>query len=208
MHLTAEQNANRFFENYVYTHSEPVTILEIGSTIGGFNIRSCKRVQDKYVGVDLAEGRGVDVVLKDPYILPFDDNSFDFAVSSSCFEHSEFFWLSYQETMRVLKPNGVFYLNAPSNGMFHRYPVDCWRFFPDSGHALINWGNRNGLNSVLLEQYTSDNETDIWSDFVGIFLKDATCLENHPNRIINTFKNFTNGSIFPHKEIYNIVKWG
>ena len=30
----------------------------------------------------------------------------------------------------------LFYLNAPSNGEFHRYPVDCWRFYPDAGGAL------------------------------------------------------------------------
>jgi SAM-dependent methyltransferase len=208
MHLTAEQNAKRFFENYVYKENISNNILEIGSTIGGFNIRSLKRENDNYVGVDLEPNMGVDVVLQDPYILPFQDNTFDFAISSSCFEHSEFFWLSYQETMRVLKPSGVFYLNAPSNGMFHRYPVDCWRFFPDSGNALVNWGNRNGLNSILLEQYTSEKETDIWSDYVAVFLKDKNYFSKHPNRILHTFHNFTNGSIYPHSEIQKLIKWG
>ena len=26
-----------------------------------------------------------------------------------------------------------------SNGDYHSWPVDCWRFYPDSGIALINW---------------------------------------------------------------------
>lgn len=207
MHQTAENNAKRFFENYVYEQTTQLKIVEIGSYIGGFNIRSLNPINSQYVGVDLCSGYGVDVVLTDPYKLPFDDNSFDFAVSSSCFEHSEFFWLSYLETIRVLKPHGVFYLNAPSNGDFHRYPVDCWRFFPDSAGALVNWGKHNGYNNALIEQYTSDKEHDIWSDYVAIFLKDATFIEKYKNRIINNFNNFTNGSVFPHNNIINEKKW-
>jgi hypothetical protein len=109
--------------------------------------------------------------------------------------------------MRVLKPSGVFYLNAPSNGDFHRFPIDSWRFFPDSGHSLIRWGNRNGYNSILLEQYTSNKDSDIWSDYVGVFLKDSNYLNNHNERIINDFNNYTNGSMYPHNKIINIKKW-
>lgn len=207
MHKTAEQNAQRFFNKYVYPNNNDITILEIGSYIGGFNIRSLNPKNSKYVGVDLSEGPGVDVVLTDPYVLPFDDNTFDYVISSSCFEHIDFFWESYLEIMRVLKPSGVFYLNAPSNGDFHRFPIDSWRFFPDSGHSLIRWGNRNGYNSILLEQYTSNKDSDIWSDYVGVFLKDSNYLNNHNERIINDFNNYTNGSIYPHNKIINIKKW-
>jgi SAM-dependent methyltransferase len=207
MHQTAEDNAKRFFHNYVYINQEPSNILEIGSYIGGFNIRSLKPENSNYVGVDLSMGGGVDIVLTDPYVLPFEDNTFDFAISSSCFEHSEFFWLSFLETIRVLKPHGLFYLNAPSNGDFHRFPVDCWRFFPDSGQALVNWANRNGYKSGVIEQYTSDKENDIWSDYVGVFIKDISFIDKFENRIINNFNNFTNGSIYPHTNIINEKKW-
>jgi SAM-dependent methyltransferase len=207
MHKTAEDNAKRFFKNYVYEQTSPIKILEIGSYIGGFNIRSLNPSNSEYVGVDLCGGGGVDVVLTDPYKFPFEDNSFDYAISSSCFEHSEFFWLSYLETIRVLKPNGLFYLNAPSNGDFHRFPIDCWRFFPDSGQALVNWGKRNGYNNALIEQYTSNKQDDIWSDYVAIFLKDETCIDNCKNRIINDFNDYTNGSIYPHNNIINEKKW-
>ena len=207
MHKTAEDNARRFFDNYVYPNTTDIQILEIGSVIGGFNIRSLNPPNSKYVGVDLGSGNGVDVVLSDPYKFPFDDESFDFAISSSCFEHSEFFWLSYLETMRVLKPHGVFYLNAPSNGDFHRYPIDCWRFFPDSGHALVNYGNRMGMNSCLIEQYTSDKEQDIWSDYVAIFLKDQSHIGRYPNRILNSFHNYNNGSTYPHTHLLNLKHW-
>jgi hypothetical protein len=109
--------------------------------------------------------------------------------------------------MRVLKPSGVFYLNAPSNGDFHRFPIDSWRFFPDSGSSLVKWGNYNGLDSVLLEQYTSDRESDIWADYVAIFLKNREYLNNYPNRITEDFNNYTNGSVYPHNDFLNLKKW-
>tara|TARA_R110000868_G_scaffold18724_1_gene81771 strand:- start:1032 stop:1655 length:624 start_codon:yes stop_codon:yes gene_type:complete len=206
MHATAEQNARRFFETYV-TEIQNSTILEIGSQIGGFNIRSLSPEDAAYIGVDLEAAPGVDIVLKDEYILPFEDNAFDFVVSSSCFEHINFFWVSFLEIMRVLKPGGVFYLNAPSNGDFHRYPIDCWRFFPDSGPALAKWAKTNGYDCEVLEQYTSDKELDIWCDYVGVFIKDATLMEKYPNRIIYNFNRFVNGSVYPHAQILNKLTW-
>ena len=112
----------------------------------------------KYIGVDFAEGKGVDKVLKDPYNLTFENNSVDVVISSSCFEHSELFWLLFIEIIRILKPNGLFYLNAPSNGAFHRHPVDCWRFYPDSGKALVKWAKKNGFNTLLLESFISNQD--------------------------------------------------
>lgn len=205
MHVTAEQNSRRFFDTYV--NNKNSNFLEIGSYLSSFNIRSLAPNGSNYVGVDLGPGLGVDVVLTDPYKLPFEDGSFDFVISSSCFEHSEFFWLTYMEVMRVLKPSGLFYLNAPSNGDFHRFPVDCWRFFPDSGNALSNWSRRNGMNTAVLEQYTSGGGTDIWCDYVSIFIKDIDMINNYPNRIITNFNDYTNGSVFPHETLLNKKLW-
>lgn len=207
MHLTAEKNVTRFFETYVYNKNENSMILEIGSYIGGFSIRSLKPSDSTYIGVDLENGPGVDVVLEDQYKLPFEDNTFDYVISSSCFEHSEFFWLTFLEIIRVLKPTGVFYLNAPSNGSYHRYPVDCWRFFPDSGLALSKWANKNGFKTCQLECYTSNKESDIWSDYVATFIKDVNHIDLYQNRIIDTFKNFTNGMVYPNIKILNELKW-
>jgi SAM-dependent methyltransferase len=207
MHYTAEQNARRFFSTYITTELRDVKILEIGSQIGGFNIRSLSPSNATYVGVDLEQAPGVDVVLKDQYIFPFENDSFDFIVSSSCFEHIEFFWMSFLEIIRVLKPHGLFYMNAPSNGDFHRYPIDCWRFFPDSGLALANWGKYNKYNCEVIEQYTSNNENDIWSDYVSVFIKDISNINLYSSRIINNFHNYTNGSVYPNNNILNKKMW-
>jgi SAM-dependent methyltransferase len=145
------------------------------------------------VGVDFAAGRGVDIVLDDPYALPFESSSIDIVLSSSCFEHAEMFWLVFLEALRILRPSGLFYLNVPSNGDFHRHPVDCWRFYPDSGRALITWAKRNGIAAALLESFTSTQIGDQWNDFVAVFLKDEGLSGNFPSRILDTKTNYTNG---------------
>jgi SAM-dependent methyltransferase len=137
----------------------------------------------------------VDVVLDDPYKLPFADQSVDVCVSTSCLEHSEFFWLLFQEVLRTLKPTGLFYLNAPSNGSFHRYPVDCWRFYPDSGIALQNWGRRVGYDCALLESFVGHQGTDEWNDFVAVFVKDRAHAARFPQRMSSRGVAFTNGLV-------------
>lgn len=188
-------NGRRFFETYV-ARLPNVRVLEIGSQDVNGSLRQVCPPQAHYVGADFAQAKGVDVLLEDPYVLPFPDASFDAIVSSSCYEHSEFFWLSFIEALRVLKPDGLFYLNVPSTGSFHRYPVDCWRFYPDSGVALTNWAKRQGINALLLESYiTNQDATSEWNDCVSVFLKDAAQVGKHPKRILDTFKDMTNGLV-------------
>jgi SAM-dependent methyltransferase len=71
-----------------------------------------------FVSVDIETGPGFDVTYKIGEDLPFEDNEFEAAVSTSCFEHDDVFWMTFLDVMSVLKPGGYFYLNAPSNGPF------------------------------------------------------------------------------------------
>ena len=192
MHDTAQDFGKKFFATYLKS-AQGLTIVEIGSQDVNGSLRSEAPPNNKYIGVDFADAKGVDIVLKDPYVLPFDDNSIDACLSSSCFEHSEFFWLAFNEVLRVLKPAGLFSLNVPSNGAFHRYPVDCWRFYPDSGAALRNWGRRSGYRVLMLESFTGMQQAEMWNDNISVFLKDEQFLANHPDRIQDGFNQFTNG---------------
>jgi SAM-dependent methyltransferase len=113
------------------------------------------------------------------------------------------FWVLFLEVLRILKPSGLFYLNAPSNGSFHRFPVDCWRFYPDSGNALVKWARKSGFDPALLESYVSYQNRDVWNDFVGVFVKDAGSASLHPNRILHRFKAFYNGIVTGQDGILN-----
>jgi SAM-dependent methyltransferase len=201
MHPSAMANGKGFFDCYArsFPETSDVKVLDIGAQDVNGSLKDVCPPRFHYVGVDFVPGKGVDVILDDPYVLPFETGTADIVVSSSCFEHSEMFWVVFLEVMRVLKPRGLFYLNAPSNGMFHRYPVDCWRFYPDSGKALVAWARRNGMKAALLEsyvsrQYTSVQIGDQWNDFVAVFLKDEARLSEFPHRIVDTKEDFFNGS--------------
>lgn len=205
MHDTAMEYGASFFNTYL-KNGKDLTIVDVGSQDVNGSLRSVAPPNNKYVGVDFVEANGVDVVITDPYSLPFDNESVDVVVSSSCFEHSEFFWLLFNETLRILKPTGLLYINAPSNGTFHRYPVDCWRFYPDSGVALQNWGKRSGYKCALLESFIGTRKNDVWNDFVAVFLKDEKHIAHHINRIQTTLKTYTNGRIYNSENISNFIE--
>jgi SAM-dependent methyltransferase len=197
MHDTAFDNGKAFFDTYLAPQSR-VRILDIGALDVNGSLRSVCPAGVEYVGVDFAQGPGVDIVLADPYALPFPDGHADVIVSSSCFEHSEMFWLLFVELLRVLRPDGLLFISAPSNGPFHRYPVDCWRFYPDSGAALVTWARRCGLQPALLESYVSAQSAINpwgWNDFVAVFVKDEACADRHARRILDTKSDFFNGMV-------------
>ena len=169
MHATAMKNCESFFATYAegFAGVHDVQVIDIGSQDVNGSLRQVTPPSFSYTGLDFQKANNVDIILEDPYALPLPDNSVDVALSSSGLEHSEMFWRVFLEVMRVLKPAGLFYLNVPSAGSFHRYPVDCWRFYPDSGHALVTWARRNQYKTVLLESFTQIGGR--WQDYVGVF---------------------------------------
>jgi SAM-dependent methyltransferase len=191
MHKTALDHAGAFFTTYGPAFERPV-IVEIGSADVNGSLRSVAPGACQYVGLDFAPGPGVDIVLTDPYRYPLETASADMVVTSSCFEHAEFFWLSFLEILRILKPEGVVYLNVPSNGAYHRHPTDCWRFYPDAGLALSRWAQRNGTPALLLESFIGWQGTEMWNDFVAVFLKDRTHAHRHLQRMYRLARNPTN----------------
>lgn len=183
MHPSALRNGDCFFRTYGPYLTTQARCLDVGAYDVNGSLRQVAPPAWHYVGVDFSAGPGVDVVLDDPYHLPFPETSFDVVVSTSCFEHSEMFWLLFLEILRVLDTRGLFYLNAPSNGSFHRYPVDCWRFFPDSGKALEKWADRNLVPARLLESFVSRQQINPWNDLVAVFVKDARSAPLYPQRM-------------------------
>jgi SAM-dependent methyltransferase len=172
MHDTAMRTGGLFFRSYLDgSPRQPKRVLDVGGLNVNGTLRSVAPNEWSYVSVDMVAGKGVDVVLDDPYKLPFPDSSFDGVVSTSCFEHDAFFWLTFIEMLRVTKLGGYVYVNAPSGGMVHRFPVDAWRFYPDAGPALAEWAKRCGVEVTLCESFVADMGPEGWSDFVAIYRK-------------------------------------
>ncbi|MCF5566480.1 glycosyltransferase [Pseudomonas sp. PA-3-11C] len=188
MHESAMKYGKDFFETYCANDFSGKIIVDVGSQDVNGSLREFCPKDASYIGVDFVEGRGVDVLITDPYHLPFESETVDVVVCSSVFEHSEFFWLLFLECVRIIKPSGLIYFNAPSNGIVHRYPIDSWRFYPDSGLSLVNWSRYNSYNTVLLESFLGAKQGPIvgegmWNDFVAVILKDQSFASHYPQRI-------------------------
>ena len=151
---------------------QALSIIDIGSCDVNGSYRPLFRATGwRYVGVDLVAGPNVEVVLKSPYRLPFADDSADLIISGQAFEHIEFFWLTWLEMVRVLRPGGVIFLIAPSRGYEHRHPVDCWRFYPDGFTALAKYGGLDVLKAHTDWEPHPDPDSAPWGDTVGVFRK-------------------------------------
>lgn len=211
MHQTAKLYAKTFFEVYLTVGAEELPqIVEVGSLDVNGSLREVAPQSANYIGLDFEEGRGVDIILDDPYNFPLADNSADVVVASSCFEHSEFYWLTFLECCRIVKPGGLIYLNAPSNGAYHRYPIDAWRFYPDAGLALEKWAIQNKYKLSLLESFIgARSEEDIWNDFVAIYQLDSGNTEKFNDKIHTKFDGLSNvysGTNFINTQFHSYEK--
>jgi SAM-dependent methyltransferase len=169
MHPSAYEHGRLFFK--LYWQSEFSEIVELGSQNVNGSLRDHCPAGARYVGMDMAPGNGVDLVVTPGEPFPLANDSVDAAVTSSVFEHDVCFWETFLDLVRVLRPGGLLYINAPSNYAFHRYPVDCWRFYPDAGHALKLWAARRGLGVDLLESFVAKPFDGNWADYVAVFRK-------------------------------------
>ncbi len=176
MHASSLENMKKCYRQFVEgTPLEgrvPLKVLDIGGAdVNGSYADVFHGQNIEYIGADLYPGEGVTVVMDDPNVLPLEDNSIDIVISGQMLEHCEFFWIVFAEMVRVLKDDGYIFLIAPSAGPIHKYPVDCYRFYPDAYRALAK------LTHCHLLDVWHDNRGP-WNDLVGIFNKTG----NYPDR--------------------------
>jgi SAM-dependent methyltransferase len=140
MHEASFEKMRAFRYAYLADLSTPVRVLDIGG--GGHDPAQTYRPlfpapTFEYVSLDLVESPHTDIVPKD--IFSWEElaaESFDVVISGQTFEHNPLFWITAAEIARVLTQGGLAAVIAPSTGEVHRYPFDCWRFYPDSWGAL------------------------------------------------------------------------
>lgn len=167
MHPTSLENMRKCWDRYVrgtdLEAQEKLIVLDVGGAdVNGSYRDIFDSPNVEYRAADLMEGPGVSVVMEDPYKIPLADGSVDLVISGQMLEHCEFFWLSFGEMMRVLKPDGYLFLIAPSSGGIHRHPVDCYRFHPDAYYALAKHAH-----CKLVDVWHDQRGT--WKDLVGVF---------------------------------------
>jgi SAM-dependent methyltransferase len=176
-----------FCRDYLETRrDEPLTIVDLGSCDYNGSYRPIFAQKPwRYIGVDLAPGKNVDLVLRDPYDWrDFKTESVDVLVSGQTFEHTEFFWETILEIARVLRPGGLCCIIAPATGNEHRFPLDCWRILSDGFRALGRYAHLEVLHSHThweeLAKY--DSESNKWHESILIARKSPESLGKRVRR--------------------------
>ena len=167
MHASSLENMRLCYRRFIMggplEAAGSTTVLDLGGAdLNGTYRDIFQPPKFNYLCADMAPGPGVEIVLQDPYALPVNDASIDIVISGQMLEHCEFFWLAFGEMARVVKPEGYIFLIAPSAGPIHRYPVDCYRFYPDAFHALARHAK-----CQLIDVWR--DERGPWCDLVGVF---------------------------------------
>jgi cephalosporin hydroxylase len=162
-------------EHLADSRGRRLRVLDVGS----MDINGSYRVlfdnpKWQYTGVDLEPGTGVDVVLGSPYdwgAIPSD--SFDIVISGQAFEHMEFPWITALQVTRVLVEGGLFCLIVPSGGYEHRFPLDCWRYYPDGVKALAHWADLDVMSAstAWMPRGPYADDSARWADTVLIARK-------------------------------------
>lgn len=136
------------------------TVIDIGSLDVNGNYADLFTNQD-YKGLDICEGANVDIVSKDLYSFPVEDESYDVVISGNCIEHVEYTWEWIREVGRILKKGGKACIITPYKIHVHRYPIDCYRILSDGFTALIKWLSQNDPDSTyqILENRFDEIDT-------------------------------------------------
>jgi hypothetical protein len=138
----------------------PGRVLEVGSYNVNGTIRDVFEPDAlSYLGVDLAAGPGVDLVL-DAHDLGFHfpPESFNTVLCCECLEHDLTPWVTVAHLRALLKPGGHLLVTTPTFGFpLHRHPIDCYRFGEDAYRGFVF----AGYDVLGLEQVGSEDGSPI-----------------------------------------------
>ena len=127
-----------FFEN--------IKVLDVGSLdINGSNRELF--INCEYVGVDIAEGKNVDIV-SIAHELNHPDKCYDTIISTEAFEHDMYYEKTIQNIIRMLKPGGLFIFTCASIG---RGEHGTLKNGPDAAPLLKNFGEWANYYKNLVE---------------------------------------------------------
>jgi SAM-dependent methyltransferase len=90
----------------------------------------------RYVGSDMRQGPGVDVIL-DLHNINLPRDLIGTALVMDTLEHVEFPHRALEQIYKVTRPNGIVIISSVMRAAIHEYPNDYWRFTPEGLTSLL-----------------------------------------------------------------------
>jgi cephalosporin hydroxylase len=160
-----------FFQSVKSRHPElfsEVSVLEVGSLDINGSVRQVFDNTTRYIGVDLAEGPGVDMVKQGQH-LNFAEREFDVAVSAECFEHNPWWVQTFTNMCRMSDAAVIFTCAStgrPEHGTAQTTPGDS-PFTVAEG-----WDYYRNLTSY---DFTSTFDLSVWFSDWEFSYNPTTC---------------------------------
>lgn len=124
------------------------TVLDVGATVVPGQTMSYRDLfgDYEYIGMDVSPGNNVDVVGYENLV-----GVYDVVISGQVLEHVERPWEWIGQLAKLFR----YYICiiAPNTHPLHRYPIDCWRVFPDGMRALFEYA---GIHPVEVRKAGKD----------------------------------------------------
>jgi hypothetical protein len=131
---------------FVKEHADRFTgpFLEVGSKDYGTtqDLRSLFASKGQYIGLDMEDGSGVDIVLDltgnfEQIDARLGSRRFGTIFCLSVMEHCENPFRMAENLTLLLKPGGTLCIGVPFSWQIHGYPNDYWRFTPEGVKKLF-----------------------------------------------------------------------
>lgn len=141
----------------------------------------------KYIGADMRQGLGVDVVIN-LHNISLPSESVGTVLLMDTLEHVEFPRKAIEELHRILKPNGALILSSAMNFPIHDYPSDYWRFTPEAFRSLLKLFTSRFVGFAGEEVFPHT--------VVGIGVKDGDI--DNKDEFLRLFKNWKKDWSYSH----------
>jgi SAM-dependent methyltransferase len=179
-----QEHVKEFVQLCIDNFSTPEPIYEFGSLqVEGQEVWADLRPyfkDKKYVGCDMREGLGVDVILN-LHDIELPSESVGTVLLLETLEHVEYPYKALDEIYRILKPGGVIIMSSLLNFPIHEHPFDYWRFTPEAFNSLLKKFKTKFVGYI--------GEDDFPNSILGIGIKDETISTEQFSQQFKKWKN-------------------
>lgn len=173
--------------------NKPLRILEIGSYDVNGSIRQFFE-HSQYIGVDLIEGKGVDIV-GDGHTLDYGDDSFEIVISCESFEHNPYWKETFLNMIRMTQKGGLVVFTCATTGR------------PEHGTTRTSCIDSPGTIQMKWDYYKNLEEADFYNEIPNFnqYFSRSLFIKNRQSNDIY-FIGIKNGEeIFPID--FREIKW-